>query len=316
MNNTRLTKTDLAAIEERVKHEMTALPPEPTLDTLRAEGYRENRALNTALDMIASTGRVLTLVIAESIQAIAAVLIAVVFAILEYYRVWHGAEALGQPPDQATLIAVAVVVANIVHPIYSLRALKGQGEIEIQRQTLRGWIEAFGRRLFGRPVVRREDAMHNPTLHAAAAVITWSTVLLAVYDILGPLLTQLVTGNLVRPLPIMLMELVMGLGLSIAGVFFLQSAAHEIGVRTLTDQPERLADRLAERKAQHQAAIADLRERITQEHIEGKLADAERQEAAKQTPPLGSALASGNPPSAADPARAQENDHVNGAGKP
>lgn len=274
-NQTRLTKTDLAAIE----HEVSILAgPQPTLETISSEGHSESRWLLGALEMIAGIGRVVTLLVAELIQAGAALVICAVFALLEYWRVVHGAEALGQKPEQAGLIAFAVVTANVVHPIYALRQLRGQDHLTITKMTGRGFVAAFWRRLTGKPVTESADLYHNPTLHVAAAVITWSTVVLAVYDILGPLLTQIATGNWQRPALIMGMELLMGLGLSIAGVFFLQSAAHEIGVRTLTDQPQRLADVLAQRRADHDRHVEQLRADVRERYIAAKIADQERKE--------------------------------------
>ncbi len=269
----RLTRADLEAIE----YETRQLAGEtPTIETLTAEGLKENRWFNGALDTIASAGRVVTLLIAELIQSLAALIIAVVFAVLEYFRVMHGAAALGQANEQAALIAVAVVTANLVHPIYSLRQVRGQQQLTIVKMTGAGYLEAFWRRLTGKPITEQVDLYHNPTLHMAAAVITWSTVLLAVYDILSPLLTQLFTGTYTRPLPIMLIELVMGLGLSVAGVFFLQSAAHEIGVRTLTDQPKRLTDVLESRRAAHVDRADVIREEVRARFMAAKLAEQER----------------------------------------
>src|SRR5690606_30097255 len=112
---TRLTKSDLNAIEHEV--ELLAGQP-PTLESVAAEGYSESTWLLAWLNGIAGAGRVVTLVVAELIRAGAALVICVVFALLEYWRVVHGAGALGQSPDQAGLIAFAVVTANVVHPIY------------------------------------------------------------------------------------------------------------------------------------------------------------------------------------------------------
>ncbi len=285
-NLTRLNKTDIQAIE----YEVQALAGQPpSLDTLYAEGHTEQRWLNRLLDVIAGYGRVMTLLIAEFIQAGAALIIGVVFALLEYWRVLHGAEALGQPRDQAALIAVAVVVANVVHPIYALRQLRGQSSLHITKMTGRGYFEEFWRRLWGKPVVESVDLYHNPTLHVAAAVITWSTVVLAVYDILGPLLSQVATGTFTRPPILIGMEFIMGLGLSIAGVFFLQSAAHEIGVRTLTDQPQRLVVLLDQRRAEHEARVEAIRAEVRERYIASKIADAERK-AADQVQPVNPTL--------------------------
>lgn len=243
----KLNKGDLAAITAEVAARVGERPT--------AEQF-ENRGdcLQWWLDTINGVGRVLTLLTAEIVQALAALIIAVVFAALEYERVLHGAKALGQQPGQAALIAFAVVTANIVHPIYALREMRGKEHVTVTIGTARGAVVAFRKRIFGQPVTRSLDAYHNPTLHIAAAVITWSTVLLAVYDILGPLLNEVFTGKLTRPVPIAIVELIAGLGLSIAGVFFLQSAAHEIGVRTITDAPVSADQQL-------QRAVADYESR-------------------------------------------------------
>lgn len=296
---TKLTKTDLDAIERRIEYETAALPeprsfddlladelaaigepPDydtrlaqaarglgsmPTLDQLKNEGHTDNRMLTGVLDFIAGTGRVITLLIAEAIQSGAALIIGVVFAILEYWRVYHGAEALGQPHEQAALIAVAVVVANVVHPIYRLRELRGKPYHETTRITGRGAVMAFWDRLTGAPVVERREWSHNPVLDMAAIVITLTTIFLAVYDLIAPILTAIIEGTASRPGLILAIELLMGLGLSLAGVFFLQAAAHEIGVRVITDQPVRLADELDRRKSDYMSKRQAITERVAAE---------------------------------------------------
>lgn len=239
-------KQELAAIRAEVLAKVGTVPTAETI------GTQNGGRLQIALSTINGAGRVLTLLTAEIVQALAALIIAIVFAVLEYQRVMHGALALGQPDGQAALIAFAVVTANVVHPIYALRELRGKEQITVTVGTLRGSIRAFWRRINGEPIVKDLDAYHNPTLHIAAAVITWSTVLLAVYDILGPLLHEVFTGELTRPVPIAIVELIAGLGLSIAGVFFLQSAAHEIGVRTITDAPISDEDLLKRQQSDYQ----------------------------------------------------------------
>lgn len=242
----KLNKGDLAAITAEVAARVGERPT--------AEQYSSDVTwLQWSLDTINGFGRVMTLLTAEIVQALAALIIAVVFAALEYERVLHGAKALGQQDGQAALIAFAVVTANIVHPIYALREMRGKEHVTVTIGTARGAVTAFWRRIVGQPVTKSLDAYHNPTLHIAAAVITWSTVLLAVYDILGPLLNEVFTGQLTRPVPIAIVELIAGLGLSIAGVFFLQSAAHEIGVRTITDAPISAAQQLNKAKADYEA---------------------------------------------------------------
>lgn len=312
---TRLTKSDIAAIEARYQAELTALPAPPTLDemtraelyavgaaptleSLRQQGYSDNRALTGLLDVIAGAGRVITLLIAETIQSGAALIIGVVFAVLEYWRVFHGAQALGQADQQAALIAVAVVVANVVHPIYRLRQLRGKPYHETRRMTGRGLLAATWARMTGAPVVERRSWDHNPVLDLGALIITLTTVFLAVYDLIAPLLTSIIQQTATKPGLILAVELVMGLGLSLAGVLFLQAAAHEIGVRVITEQPVRVGDILGERRAhwdtaraaaverartehqrqqaEHAAAILALRQRITDEYAAGKVADEAR----------------------------------------
>lgn len=276
----RLTKADLQNIESEVQ---LLAGNEPTLEQIQGEGYTETAWLNRVLDWIRSAGRVVTLLVAESIQSVAALVICVVFALLEYWRVYHGAQALGQVDTQASLIAFAVVTANVVHPIYALRELRGQPERVITQQTAKGYWDSFWARLFGQPHTETVSWSHNPALNLAARVITLSTIVLAVYDLVAPLLTSILTGTATKPGLILVIELLMGLGLSLAGVFFLQAASHEIGVRILTDQPLRLVDILEQRRQLHSQYVTDLREQVRERYAAGKLAEQERK--ANPTPP-------------------------------
>lgn len=272
---TRLTKRELEQVEFEVAQ---IVGEQPTVDTLRAEGHTESQWLLKAIDLIQGTGRVITLLTAELIQAVAALVIAIVFAVLEYQRVYHGAVALGQLTDAAAMIAFAVVAANVIHPIYRLRQMRGQQVMVATKHTLWGALVATWRRISGETEQEQVDLYHNPSLHLAALVITWSTVFLAVYDILGPLLTQIFTGTLTRPVPIAVIELVMGLGLSIGGVWFLQSASHEIGVRILTDQPQSITSLLEQRRADHAVAVERVRSDVRARLMAAKLADKERRD--------------------------------------
>lgn len=296
MKPIRLTKSDLNAIE----YETAQLAgPAPSIESLRA-AHGENLGLIRALELIRGGGRVVTLLTAELIQSGAALTICVVFAILEYWRVHNGALALGQDDAQAALIAFAVVVANVVHPIYSLRNADGQ-EQTIIRQSLRGRVSNLWQRIAGEPDEQRVSWSHNPTLHIAAMVITWSTVALAVYDLVAPLLESILLGTATRPAPILLIELLMGLGLSIAGVFFLQAAAHEIGVRILTDQPPRLSDLLEQQQMEYARRRDAIREQVRERYMQAK--------AAEKQVPFGSTA-----PEQAVPASIRMNGHGNGHG--
>lgn len=262
----RLSKGDHELIQSEIEARTEALGPVPTAESLRQQGYVENAGLNRILDAIAAAGKIATLVIAEVIQSLAAIIIAIVFAILEYQRVQRGAVALGQPDLSAGLIAFAVVTANVVHPIYSLRTKKRTQKVG----TFRGWLEEAWRRLWGLPTVKDVDQHHNPALDTAAFILTWATILLAVYDLLGPLLGQIFAGQFVKPIPILGMELFMGFGLSLAGVLFLQAAAHEVGVRTLTDRPVRLADIVEREREKWLAQQAEIRKVVIEEVAEAK----------------------------------------------
>lgn len=278
----RLNKSDLTAIEYEV-HQI--LGPDPTVEQLLTEGYTEARWLHGALEGIRSVGRIITLLLAEIIQAAAPLVIGVVFAILEFWRVYHGALALGQVIDQAGLIAFAVVTANAVVPIYALRELRGQDSYTVKRATARGYWESFTRRLFGQPQTEKADWSHNPALTVAAAVITWSTIALAVYDLVAPLLTSILENTATKPPLILVIELLMGLGLSLAGVFFLQAASHEIGVRILTDQPQRLVDVVEQRRVERVQRESQVREHVRAQYVAAKVAELERK-AANPTQPV------------------------------
>lgn len=288
---TRLNKTDLSAIEARVAADMAALgiTAEPTIADLQAEGHTENRAMNAALNWISSAGRVITLFIAEFIQAFAAIALAVVFIALEAERITSGVIALGQHQEQAVLIALAFTVANVVTPIYRLRNLRGRSSITRHNWTVRGHLAAFWRRLTAQPQAYEVDVYDNPTLALAEAAITWATLFLAFYAVLGVQLEQYqdeawysALGSVVTQSNLTEM---MGLGagalLAFGGVFGVQSIAHEIGVRTLTDQPTRLSDLLDARKAERQAVIAEIRERAVAEHMAAKVADEQRKKGSK-----------------------------------
>jgi len=75
----------------------------------------------------------------------------IVFGLLEFWRIVHGVEALGQDTQIALLTAFALVLANVLHPIYSLRFVRGQEQRELQRPTLRGRLVGLSRWVFGKP---------------------------------------------------------------------------------------------------------------------------------------------------------------------
>lgn len=263
----RLTKTDLTAIETELAQ---IVGDAPTIETLASEGLHENTSLIRTLDFIGDVGRVVTLTIAQTVQSVGAVLIAIVAGILEFERVRHGAKALGQSDEGAVLIGIFVVSANFVLPIYALRAMAGHGDVIANRNTLRGTFEAGWLWIWGKPSTQSVDAYHNPRLHWAGMVITWSTILLALYDVLTPLITQLATGTATRPTVLLITEFIAGVGLSVGGVFFLQSASHEIGVSTITNQPKRLSDELTIRRQEWEAKRDAMRDVVRERYMVAK----------------------------------------------
>lgn len=237
-------------------------------------------ATTKALNTIANMGTVITLLVAETAQSIGAVMLAVVFAILEYQRVFAGATALGQAEDKAIMIAVAVVTANVIVPIYVLRALRRDGDKHTHtRHTVKSLLVMAWGRVFGDEETRARQWTHNGTLHASKVLITAVTIVLAVYDLIEPVLT----GNGNSNGFLYGLELFASVGLSVAGVFFLQSASHEIGVRMLTDAPLSAEDRLA--KAQ--ADFDNEAERIRTEHVNRAMQTAQRgQKTDEETTPI------------------------------
>lgn len=254
-DNTTLQRAFDANIEE-------TLGKPPTKQSLEASGYHEtflDQATLWIVKALQGAGRITSWLVAEFLQSWAALIIGTVFALLEYDRVQSGAITLGQTEQQAQLIAIAVVVANVIHPIYTLRQHRTEAAnsvIKRRHNTLAGSIRAFWRRISGDPWTEDINVNHNRTLDVAAMVITWGTIIIAIYDLLGPLLWQIFAPQLMdtEPSPpiIMILELLIGLALSLAGVYFLQSAAHEIGVRTLTEQSVSLEDLLKEKAAQYE----------------------------------------------------------------
>lgn len=268
---TRLTASDLKAIELEAQAEISALPP---IETTITVSWRSK-----ALGTISAFGAVITLTIVEFIRSFGAVLLAVLFAMLEYERVRHGALALGQVDSSAVLIAFAVVCANIVHPIYVLRAHARQADLYVTRQTVRGMLGNIGNRLFAPSSTRKVDNTHNPTLSASAFIITITTIILAVYDVLSPLITQLATGQATKPTIILISEFIMGLGLSIGGVLMLQAIAHEIALRAFDFDTRSPQELMAEARAQRNAQIADIRERVKASYMQAKISDEQRKKA-------------------------------------
>lgn len=286
---TRLTKADLESIEREVEQLAGSVP---TADDLVAEGMTESTWLNAALDIIEGAGRVLTLAIVELVAAFGAPVLAFLLVLLESDRVYHGVLSLGQHADQALLVAVVLTAMNAVLPIYHLRNVTGSDLLTRSRWTVRGYLESFWRRLTARPQAYDVDVYSNPALAIAESTITWATLFLAFYAVMGPMLEQyestvwylalwaLGTESSITEI----LGLLAGLLLSVGGVFGVQSISHELACRRLTDKPKRLVDTLSERRADHARRVDQVREDVRQRYMAAKLADQER----KETAPFGS----------------------------
>lgn len=294
-HHARLTKTDLTAIDARYSAELAALDEQqqaeqealqnaaqadmealkrarverlealgtpPTLEDLRAEGFTESGWLNKLLAAIEGAGYAFTLAIAQFLQSFGALGLAVAFILLEASRVVEGARALGQDSAAVVTIAGALTFANFVLPIYRLRNVKGQDKLLMTRQTLRGQLEAFWRRLAGKPQAYEVDVYHNPTLHLAEMGLTWATLFFAFYATLAPSLAafpnlvwhQQLTAIFGQSSAPELLKILAGALMAVGGVFGVQSISHEIGVRTLEERPT-LSAVLKQRRAQRQAEV-------------------------------------------------------------
>lgn len=288
-----LTAAELAAMQAEAEAEIAVrLGNEPTIDSLTAQGVIQVSATRRALDFIGDTSRVVTLFVAEVVQSVGALIIAVLFGVLEYERVFHGALALGQSAAASSTIAVAVVAANFIVPIYVLRTERGAAQKTIRRATLKSRAQSFKLWVTGEATTETVAWSYNPTLKVAKSVITITTLFLAVYDLIGPALDVILSGvyqaadGSTLYLPIIIVEILMGLGLSFAGVFFLQAASHEIGVRLLTERPAQDSVVLARERAKHVSAADAIRAEIRARHEAAKQARLEEKARAKANPTI------------------------------
>jgi hypothetical protein len=271
-----LTSSELAAMQAEAEAEITSrIGAEPTIEALTRRGLITNTLTRRVLDWIGDVSRVITLLVAEVAQSIGALVIAVAFAVLEYQRVVHGSIALGQSEASASMIAIAVVLANFIVPIYVLRAEKGVQHNRAVHHTLKSRWLSLKAWVSGDSTTESVPWSYNPVLKSAKTIITITTLFLACYDLIKPTLDVVLSGVYERDgvtlyLPIIVVELLMGVGLSFAGVLFLQAASHEIGVRLLTERPAPNAAVLASERSKHAAAAAAIRAEVRQRHEAAK----------------------------------------------
>ncbi len=297
-NHIILTASELAAMNSEAEAEIAArIGSEPTIEALNQRGLIQESATRNILDFIGNTSRIITLLVAELAQSVGALVIAVAFAVLEYQRVLHGSMALGQSLESSEMIALAVVLANFIMPIYVLRSERGGGASQktIIRRTLKSRIVSFISWVAGDATTESVGWSYNPVLKTAKTIITITTLFLACYDLIGPALDVVLSGEYIRDgqqlyLPIIAVELLMGIGLSFAGVLFLQASSHEIGVRLLTDRPISNMAILNAERAKHKAAAEAIRAEVRARHQAAKMekmAAAAAAKAARQNPTLG-----------------------------
>lgn len=273
MSYVRLTDRERDAVKrdwhERVHLE---LGPEPT--SRDAESLISNVELARKRSDIHQRGATRTAILAERLQANGAWVLLIVGSMIEAERVYTGSRTLEQSMFASIGLAIFFVLANVVHPIYSLRQHRGQGYTEVWRQTLAGLFEHVWFWLTKAPTTEQRDLNYNPALDRAAKLITRAVILAAWIALLAPILKlhgqswanmATVTGN-----PFLLIKVVTGVAFSVAGVLLLQAVAHEVGVRTLDDMsmtPEELLAKLREERRQAEQNIYD---RIYTEHLERK----------------------------------------------
>ena len=290
MTYIRLTDKEHARVKlewrERIALE---LGPEPTLED--AAVLIPNVELARKRNDIHQRGATRTAILAERLQANGAWVLLFVGSLIEAERVYTGARTLEQSILASFGLAIFFVLANVVHPIYTLRQHRGQGYAEVRRQTLAGLFEQVWFWLTKSPVTECRDLNYNPALDRAAMLITRAVIFAALIALLAPIFkshgqswTSMAT---LLDNPFLLIKAVIGIVFSPAGVLLLQAVAHEVGVRTPDDMsvtPEELFAKLREERRQKEEAIYD---RILDEHLERKEAAlAERRQRMAEWPEM------------------------------
>ncbi len=298
---TRLTDKERESVKqewyERVELE---LGPEPTISD--AAILIPNVELARKRSDIHQRGATRTAILAERLQANGAWVLLIVGSLIEAERVYTGARTLQQSIPASVGLAIFFVLANVVHPIYSLRQHRGQGYTEVHRQTLAGLFEQVWFWLTKPPVTERRDLNYNPALDRAARLITRAVILAAWIALLAPVFKlhgqSWASMAALLDNPFLLIQVVTGVAFSLAGVLLLQAVAHEVGVRTLDDMsvtPEELLLKLREERRQAEQTIYD---RILAEHLERKqTALAERRQRStewQELDPLAGEIPGGN----------------------
>lgn len=286
---TVLSKTDRSKLEAEIHAEVAArLGERPTLALINQE-MAEDRLLRRAIGAVHGLGRFTGVLIREGVSAVGALLLLVGFAVLEGERIYTGMMALDQAHSAALILAGGLVLANVTLPIYRLRRQRTGERLIVQRWTVRSQLAIIGHRIFGQAQPTELDVNHNPTLKVAEVVVLLATLFLAFYAVLGGTMQQYATlpwyaalgrsfgGTFEEFVPV-----VIGLAVSVGGVFMLQSVSHEVAVRAIEEKPQQARDVLAQRKVAYQSEVVTIREEITGRYMQAKVADKQRRPQAKQ----------------------------------
>lgn len=263
-----LKKSDLNRIESeaqlRIEYELGDPP------TLASEGGRDRlTGLAEVQRWIEGLGAVVTTLVGEFLQAFGVILLAVGFVVLEVWRVYAGAKSIGQTETASVILAIALVGANLIHPIYTLRAHKAAGKVTRIRRTGRYIVNRLKGALIdeGGEVVEYDEDF-NALLGIAALLVTVGTLGFAIIDLLpfeGVSSWSEFGGKFATPLDAVVV--IVGVFVSGGGVFFLQAVAHEIGVRTLSDRGQTSQERLDAARTEYRQRRAEILDEVTRDYI-------------------------------------------------
>ena len=124
MTYIRLTDKEHARVKQEWRERIALeLGPEPTLED--AAVLIPNVKLARKRSDIHQRGANRTAILAERLQANGAWVLLIVGSLIEAERVFTGARTLEQSIPASVGLAIFFVLANVVHPIYSLRQHRG-----------------------------------------------------------------------------------------------------------------------------------------------------------------------------------------------
>jgi len=285
---TRITEAERIKLEKEIEAEIVAVyGKRPTLASVNAE-MSEDKWLRMGINAIHGLGRITGVFIREGVSAIGALLLLVGFAVLEAERIYTGMIQLDQGQAAAVILALGLVLANITLPIYRLRRQRTGEYLTVKRWTVRSQLGALAQLVFGQAQDKEIDVNHNPTLRVAEVVVLLATLFLAFYAVMGATMQQYSTltwyaalarsvgGTFEEFVPV-----VIGLAVSVGGVFMLQSVSHEVAVRAIEERPEQVREVLEQKEADYNVKVAGMREELTERFMAAKVADKARKSAVR-----------------------------------